>query len=115
MHTPTCVTPTGDVAVAGLVEDPLPLHWKTDGKNVTTKRHTASWRLAQWPRQQANQGQVVILAIVVVMWVKEDLMDAVFLFMFFRDKRVMVPDSDLILLARVSIPAGQKRTEDRGH
>ena len=106
----TCVAPAGDVAVAGLSEHSLPFVRQAGGKNVATERHALSVHVAQGPRQQTNQGQVVVVAVVVIIGMKEDLVDGVLLFVFFGDKRVVVPHSNFILLGGVAVPVGIRRT-----
>lgn len=108
----TRVTPAGDVTVAGLFEHSLSLHGQTGGKNVTTECHTLSWYLAHCPRRQTNQGQVVIVAIGVIAWVEDNVINSVLLFVLFRDEGVVVAHSNFILLGAVSISAHRNRGMD---
>lgn len=101
----TCVTPAGDVTVAGLFEHPLPLHGQTRGKNVAAERHALSGRVAHSPRRQTHQGQVVIIAVGVIAWVEDDLINSVLLLILLRDEGVVVAHSDFVLLGAVSISA----------
>lgn len=105
----TCVPPACNVTVAGLFEHFLFPHGQAGGKDVTTKRHTLSWRLAHRPWWQANQGQVIIVAVGVVVRVQDDLINAILLFILLRNKGVVVPQSDFILLGAVSIPVEIKK------
>ena len=105
----TCVTPAGDVTVAGLFEHPLFLHRQTGRKNMPAERHALSRHLAHRPRSQANQGQVVIVAVGVVARVEDYLIYGVLLFVFLGDKGVVVAHSDFILLGAVSVPAESNR------
>lgn len=101
----TCVAPAGDVTVAGLFENPLPLHGQTGGKNVAAERGALAGRVAHSPRRQTHQGQVVIVAVGVIAWVEDDLLNSVLLFILFRDEGVVVAHSDFVLLGAVSISA----------
>lgn len=65
--------------------------------------------MPQYPRQQANQCQVVIVAVAVIIWMEEDLIDGILLLIFFRDKRMIVSYSNLILLGGIAIPAEIRR------
>lgn len=109
----TCVAPAGDVTVAGLFEHSLSLHGQTGGKNMTTEWHTLSWHLAHCPRRQTNQGQVVIVAMGLIAWVEDNLINGVLLFVFFRDEGVVVAHSNFILLGAVSISADRNGGKDR--
>lgn len=105
----TCVAPASDVAVAGLLEHPLPLHGQTGGENVTTERHALPGLMAHRSWRQAHQGQVIVVAVGVVAWVEDDLIDCVFLLVLLRDQGMVVADSDLVLLSAVSISAAKFR------
>lgn len=105
----TCVTPAGDVTVAGLFEHPLPLHGQTGGENVTTERHALPGRMAQHSRRQAHQGQVVVVAVGMIARVEDDLIHGVFLLVLLRDQGMVVAHSDLVLLGAVSVSAAENR------
>lgn len=112
LHAPTvltCVTPAGDVTVAGLFEHPLPLHGQTGGENVTTERHALPGRVAHHSRRQAHQGQVVVVAVGVIARVGDDLIHGVLLLVLLRDQGMVVAHSDLVLLGAVTISAAKNR------
>lgn len=112
-HVLTCVTPAGDVTVTGFFENSLFSSRQTGGKDLTAEWHAFSWQLVHGSRRQTDQGQVIIIALMVVVWMEDNLVHAVLCFIFLGDEGVVVSYSDFVLLGAVSISA--ERNQEMTH